>query len=144
MRVRRVVLALGAVTASAVLTAAPAFAGGPPVPAGCTFDQTDGVLSCITGSSTTTTTEGPFTTDGGVPVSTTFAGVTGLQLCDVSGTENWTGIGLDDVSFTETVTTTTTTQRHGLHGKLFSTSTTTSAPILDAVLSGDYECAFSS
>ena len=50
------------------------------------------MLTCVTTTSTTTTV-GPFTTDGNVSTSDTFGGFTGLQICnDLFGTAtpNWT------------------------------------------------------
>jgi hypothetical protein len=119
-------VAAAAAGVSLVAGAAPAFASGPPVPAGCTFDQAIGVETCVTATTGTTSTVGPFTTND-VPVSTTFAGVTGAQLCDliVPGL-SLTGIRLAGLTFDETTTTTTTIERHGLNGKVFDTSTTTS------------------
>jgi hypothetical protein len=123
------VLAIAA-GAFAVTGAAPAFADAPPVPPGCSFDQATGVETCVT-TTTTTSTAGPFYTTGFVPATTTFGGVTGQQICDLyegNGTP-WEYIRLSGLSLKETVTTTTTTERHGLNGKVFDTSTSTSTSL---------------
>jgi hypothetical protein len=123
-------VALGVVTASLVLGMAPAFAAGPPVPAGCSLTQ--GVLTCTT-TTTTTGTEGPFSTQGAfVPASTVFGDYTGAQICIATyGPEpaggDYTSLSLDNTYVTATVTTTTTRQSHGLHGKVFVTSSSTSS-----------------
>jgi hypothetical protein len=108
--------------------ATPAFAAGPPVPAGCTFDG--GVLTCVT-SAAAQTHLGPF--DPVAPV-TTVGGFTAAQICDLLNApfsadtiHVVTGPGF---LLTESVTTTTTTMRHGLHGKVFSTSSTAGNPTL--------------
>lgn len=132
MRVLRTgLVALGVVTASWVLGAAPAFASGPPVPAGCSFGQPPGVLSCSV-STNQTLTGGPFTTDE-VSASTVFGDFTGTQICtEVDGLPSqgvYTFIVMNNVTVTGVVTTTTTTQSHGLHGKVFGTSSSTSSSV---------------
>lgn len=112
--------------------AVPAFADGPPVPAGCTFNQATGVLSCVTSSSTTTTV-GPFTTNGFVAASTTFGRFTGAQICTAELGGSYAKILLTGALLTETVTTTTTTLQHGLHGKVFDTSTSTSTSLTNVI-----------
>jgi hypothetical protein len=129
---------------SLIMGAAPAFAAGPPVPAGCTFDQSDGVLTCVT-STTATMTAGPFSTPSYpalVSISVSVGGFTGLQICDAlsSPAIAWGRYAFSG-TFTETVTTTTTTEQHGhgLHSKVFATSTTTSAT-LDNAPDSAFEC----
>jgi hypothetical protein len=143
MNVRSVAVALAAAGALLAGGAAPAFASGPPVPAGCNFDQATSVLTCTT---TTTTQVGPITTTdqglgtglaGSTPVywnsvSTTFDGFTGQQLCNlfVGSGSNPTVIMMLNVDLA--VTTTTTTEGHGLNGKVFATSATTSLKVSSA------------
>ena len=104
-------------------------------PAGCSFNQATGVLTCSVVSQTTVT-DGPFTTTDFVPPSTLFGDFTGTQICDFrSGASSWIGTSLDDVTITGVVTTTTTTQRHGLHGKVFATSSFTSSSITNLTYS---------
>jgi hypothetical protein len=96
------------------------------------------VLTCIT-TTTTTTTAGPFSTNGEVPITTTFGGVvTGTQLC--GGGPDLDGVQLNDVYFNETVTTTTTTERHGLNGKVFNTSTATTPSFNSITSDGGVIC----
>jgi hypothetical protein len=132
MSIRHVVAAL-TVAGASLAGAAPALADGPPVPPGCSFDQATGVLTCVT-TTTTVSTVGPLTT-GGDP-SSTYGGVSGTQICDFyyGVSAPWTSISMTDVSLSETVTTTTTTERHGLHGKVFDTSTSTSTSLTGLVL----------
>jgi hypothetical protein len=137
MNIRLGVAALAVAGAAIITSAAPALASGPPVPPGCSFDK--GVLTCVT-TTTTTTTAGPFSTNGEVPITTTFGEVvTGTQLCP-SGAD---GVQLNDVYFNETVTTTTTTERHGLNGKVFNTSTATT-PSFNSVSNADNVICFAS
>lgn len=115
--------------ASLVMGAAPAFADGRPVPSGCSFDRAIGVLTCVT-TTTATSTVGPITTNGWVDASTTFGGFTGVEICDVGAfRESWKLIAMRGISLVETVSTTTTIERHGLHGKVFDTSTSTSTTL---------------
>jgi hypothetical protein len=100
----------------------------PKVPAGCTFDG--GVLTCVT-TAVTQTTDGPFTAP--TPVAT-LGGFTASQVCSTAvgrqsdyDTVQIVGPGL---FLTVSVTTTTTTMQHGLHGKLFRTSSVTGSPVL--------------
>jgi hypothetical protein len=117
--------------------AAPALAEGPRVPPGCSFGH--GVLTCVT-TRTTTTTVGPFETDGQFPASTTFAGLTGTQICDgFFHVPNAVLIDMDAYSFRKTVVTTTTTMRHGLSGRVFSTVTTSRAAY-GGLVSGGLSC----
>jgi hypothetical protein len=126
MSIRRILAALAVAGALLVAGAAPAFAAGPPVPAGCSFDQATGVLTCVT-TTTTTSAIGPFSTIGAVPVSTTFDGVTGQQIVNtVFPGFGCIEVALQNATFSATFMTTTTTERHGLHGKVFDTSTSTS------------------
>ena len=118
--------------------AVPAFAAGPPVPAGCAFDQATGVLTCIT-TTTSATTAGPFT--GGVIGNFTVGGFTAAQICAAAGMPDDEASYID-LTLTETVATTTTTERHGLHGKVFHTSTSTAGPSLSGV-QGQLSCASS-
>jgi hypothetical protein len=142
--IRKGLVALGVVAASWVVGAAPAFAEGPPVPAGCSFDQANGVLYCTT-TTTRTVTEGPFTTTF-VPVSTVFGDFTGLEICEAAfgpppypPPVTWEFIGfMFNVFVTGTVSTATTTQTHGLHGKVFATSSTSTFNALS--VSGGISC----
>ncbi len=121
---RAAVLAVAA--AAVAVPAMPAFASGPPAPPGCTFDQTTGVLTCRT-TTTTTSTIGPFSTNDFVPLNTTFDGVTGQQMIQATFDDTpCIAIFLNDATFDATFTTTTTTERHGLEGHVFDTSTSTS------------------
>lgn len=140
MNIRYVLVALATAGASLVIGAAPAFASGPPVPPGCSFDQ--GVLTCAT-TTTTTNTIGPFSTDGvSYLASDTFGGFTGEQICEVNtGIGGAISINMSGVTLAETVTTTTTTERHGLNGNVFNTSTSTSPPSLTGV-QGAIGCGF--
>jgi len=125
MNVRHGVTVLAAAGALLIAGASPALAEGPPVPPGCSFD--DGVLTCAT-STTTTTTAGPFTTDGQIGATETFADLTGEEICEgFFGVPDAVAVEFTELSFTENVTTTTTTKRHGLGGPVFSTETTTTA-----------------
>jgi hypothetical protein len=139
--VRSGLVAFGVVAASWVLGVAPALAAGPPVPAGCSFNQ--GVLTCTT-TTTGTGTEGPFNTQGVfVPASTVFGDYTGAQICIATyGSEPpggyYINLRLDNTYVAGTVTTTTTTENHGLHGKVFATSSSTSSASLS--ISGAVTC----
>ena len=127
VQVRYGLAALAIAGGALAASAAPALAAGPPVPPGCSFDQATGVETCVT-TTTTTTTYGPVSTSGSA--STTVGGVTGQQICTVAaGPGNYTSFNLSNIVLNETVTTTTTTQRHGLNGKVFSTSTATSTTL---------------
>jgi hypothetical protein len=139
--IRNGLVALGVVAASWVVGAAPAFATGPPVPAGCSFNQTTGVLTCTT-TRTTSVTEGPFNTQFAV-VDDVFGDYTGMQIC-IAALGNppsppWNILILDNVFVTDTLTTTTTTQNHGLHGKVFATSSTSSSALS---VTGGADCGF--
>jgi hypothetical protein len=106
-----------------------AFAEGPPVPAGCTFDQANGVLTCLA-TTTTTSNLGPFSTKGRtVPSSETFGGFTGVEICAYfyGGGGAATGIEFWLLTLTETTTTTTRTERHGLQGRVLDTSSVTTS-----------------
>jgi hypothetical protein len=136
MNIRHVLAASAVAGGLLVAGAAPAFAAsGPSLPAGCTFDQATGVETCVT-STSVTGTFGPFTTPGAhsggvVPGSDTFDGATGTQICDVyfGDSYTWSVVQFIAVSWVGTVTTTTTTERHGLNGKVFDTSTSQSASV---------------
>jgi hypothetical protein len=104
----------------------PAFADGPPVPAGCTFDQANGVRTCVV-TTTTTKNLGPFDSKGVVPSSTVFGGFTGEEICVFlygpgSGPNT---IQFSFLTLTATATVTTTTEGYGLAGKVFDTSSVT-------------------
>jgi hypothetical protein len=110
----------------------PAFAEGPPVPPGCTFDS--GVRTCVTKISGNINTLGSFNTgEQFVQASNVFGGLTGTQICDLllAGQpqlqHTWTSIRFrtPGESLTERTTTTTTDEGHGLHGEIFGTSTST-------------------
>jgi len=137
MRLRIAVAALAMAAASLVVGAGAASAD-PPVPAGCSFDQ--GVLTCST-STTVTETYGPFTTPGNgfVPVSTMFGPVSGLTVCQYLGS-NGPWIIVRNLTYSVDVTTTTTTQRHGLRGKIFESSPSESIGNLRVPLTSYIEC----
>ena len=137
MNLRRALVALAAAGALLVIGAAPALADGPPVPPGCSFDQATGVLTCVS-TTTTTSTAGPYSTDGPVPATTTFGGFTGTQLCALIPSGAIT-VSLSNLVLLESVTATTTTEQHGLHGKVFDTSTSTSA-VLTGLRGGSLSC----
>jgi hypothetical protein len=130
MSFRRVLVPLVVAGASLVIGAAPALAAGPPVPTGCTFDKATGVLTCVT--TTTSNTTVLANTGGFVSPPATVDGFTVQQVCDglVAGPSG-SAILLDLVNFTldVKVTTTTRTERNGLAGKVFDTSTATSSVI---------------
>jgi hypothetical protein len=128
MSFRRVLVPLVVAGASLVIGTTPAFAAGPPVPAGCTFDQAIGVLTCV--ATTTSNTTVPVNA-GFVYPPATVDGFTVQQVCDAIFGPTGTATGLDFVNVTldVSVATTTTTERHGLAGKLFDTSTATSSVI---------------
>ena len=134
------VLALGVVAGSLVVGAAPALAAkGPPVPAGCSFNQATGVLTCVTGT-TKTVSEGPFTTSGNLPATSKFGDFTGLQICSYFyPTTVATTVGLLNVPLKGTVTTTVTSESHGLGGKVFASSTSTSST-LTTITAGEITC----
>jgi hypothetical protein len=143
MKIRHVLAASALAGGLLAVGAAPAFAAGPPVPPGCTFDQATGVETCVT-TTAVTGTFGPFSTPstGDDPTSDTFDGATGLQLCDAEfGALPWAVIGMNSVSFTGTVTTTTTTERHGLNGEVFDTSTSKSASVNSLSADAQIGCA---
>jgi hypothetical protein len=103
----------------------PAFAEGPKVPSGCSFDR--GVLTCVT-ATTTPLSVGPVYA-GNLPVSTDFEGFTGAQICEFLGVPDAIVLDSNGVVLHGTVTTTTTTERHGLHGRVFDTSVATSTTL---------------
>jgi len=127
MKIRHVLVGLVAVGALSVVGVVPALAGGPKVPTGCSFNQ--GVLTCVSSTSTQNTI-GPLSTKQ-VPMSTTFDGFTGVQICDTAfGAAPYDFIAMLNVSLVEAVMTTTTTEAHGLHGSVFDTSTSTSTSLV--------------
>lgn len=133
----------GLVGAPAMLfaSATPALAEGPPVASNCTFDQATGVQTCVTTTAPITTTYGPFTTQGSVPVNTVFGVYTGKELCQlVYGTTPWLSISLSNVSYKVTTTTTTTTENHGLRGSVFSSSSTISIISFDGFIGPNPTC----
>ena len=98
---------------------------GPRVPPGCSFGH--GVLTCVT-TTTRTVNVGPFTTDGQIGASETFGGLTGEQICEgFFHIPDAVAVEFTELSFTKNVVRTTTTKRHGLHGRVFSTRTTSTA-----------------
>jgi hypothetical protein len=141
---RNGLVTLGVMAASCVVSASPALAAPKGPPAGCSLNKTTGVLTCTT-TTTKTVSEGPFNTPGAsistgvivagtlVPGSTVFGDFTGTQICTFAhpgtqvATPAWTA--LTNVEVNGVITTTTTTQRHGLHGKVFATSTSTSSSV---------------
>jgi hypothetical protein len=145
---RNGLVALGVMAASCVVGASPVLAAakGPQVPAGCSLNKTTGVLTCST-TTTTKVSEGPFNTLGAsigtsgivegtvVSTSTAFGDFTGTQICMFENTATqvttrvWTEVALTNVVVNGVITTTGTTQRHGLNGKVFATSTSTSLAI---------------
>jgi len=140
-------IGLAAVAAAAgaalVMGAAPAFASGPPVPAGCTFDQATGVETCVTTTSTSTNIW--INTDGDlIPASTrVYDGITGAQICTELGYGSGASeVGFYNAVFVDTTTTTTTSERHGLNGRVFNTSTSASQSFT-GVVSGSLGCAYS-
>jgi hypothetical protein len=76
-------------------------------------------------------TEGPFNT--AAFVNDVFGDYTGLQICIAKfgnpPSPPWVVIVLDNAFVTDTLTTTTTTQSHGLHGKVFATSSSSSSAL---------------
>jgi hypothetical protein len=139
MKIRRVLLTVMATGALLGAGAAPAFAAGPRVPAGCSFDQATGVLTCVS-TTTSDSTLGPFTSGGWVPAAETYGGFSGTQVCGGLGIRNTVQWGLDNLVFRVAVKTTTTTERHGLNGEVF--STVTSAPVVSllGLGTGTLEC----
>ena len=143
---RNGLVALGVMAASCVVAAAPVLAAPKGLPAGCSLNKTTGVLTCST-TTKTKVSEGPFNTPGAsvstsglvegtlVPVSTAFGDFTGNQICMFENTATqvttrvWTEVALTNVVVNAVITTTSTTQRHGLNGKVFATSTSTSLSI---------------
>jgi hypothetical protein len=135
--IRGVVVAVTAAGALLAGGATPAFAASAPkVPAGCSFDQAVGVLTC---TSTTTTQIGPMTTadqglgaagvyPGGTyywnSANTTISGFAPAQICKMFTGHLPTVFGLYLVVVD--IVTTTTTERHGLQGRVFETSSSTS------------------
>lgn len=130
MKIRHFLAAFAVAGAFLAAGAVPAFAAGPPVPAGCTFDQSDGVLTCVTATSTTNVTVGPVES-ASIMSPTTVGPFTITQLCDFHfmTSQIYTSAEFFDLTVTGTVTTTTTTERHGLAGKVFNTSTSTSSVV---------------
>jgi hypothetical protein len=125
MNVRHGLAVLGIAGSLLISGAAPAMAGGPRVPPGCSFGH--GVLTCVT-TRTTTTTVGPFTTDGQIGATETFGGLTGEEICEgFFHIPDAVAVEFTELSFTKNVVTATTTRRHGLSGRVFSTVTTTQA-----------------
>ena len=141
MNIRCILATLAMTGALLAAGAVPAFAGGPPVPPGCSFDQATGVLTCVT-ATTTASTIGPITTNGMVPADSTFDGFTGVQIC-IDGLGVPAGpsfVQFSDLVLGVTIATTTTTEQHGLHGKVFDTSTSTAPPSLNGSHSGSATC----
>ena len=150
---RNGMVALGVIAASCVVGASPALAAPKGLPAGCSLNKTTGVLTCST-TTTTKVSEGPFNTPGAfistseivegtlVPGSTVFGDFTGTQICmfENTGTQVTTGVwtALTNVVVNGVITTTTTTQRHGLNGKIFATSTSTSSSITNLTAGSPY------
>lgn len=148
MTVRRIVIALTVVGGSLVFASTTALAaGGPKVPAGCSFDKAQGVLTCVT-AATTTSQLGPETTAGlWVPASTTFDGISGTQICmavfgGIPGSSPATIEMQGSTYLTVATTVTTTTERSGMHGPVLSTSTSSATSLVGAV-SGSMGCGWS-
>ena len=144
MTVRRFLFALTVVGGSLVFGSAAAMAA-PKVPSGCTFDQ--GVQTCIA-STTTVAQVGPETTNAQfVPASTMFDGVAGTQICGAvfvgaAGGSPASRIEMSgDTYLNVSITVTTSTQRHGMNGPVFATSTTTTST-LSQVVAGTMGCAY--
>jgi hypothetical protein len=139
MNVRHGLAVLALAGSLLIAGAAPALAGGPPVPAGCSFGH--GVLTCVT-STTTTSTVGPFTTDGQIGATEMFGSLTGEEICEgFFGLPDAVAVEFTELSFTESVATTTTTRRHGLGGPVFATETTSDATFV-ARTGGGLNCFF--
>jgi hypothetical protein len=143
MTARRFLFALTVVGGSLVFGSATALAA-PKVPSGCTFDQ--GVQTCI--SSTTTVSQLPETTNSQfISASTMFDGISGSQICGAvfvgaAGGAPATRIEMDGSTFLDvSITVTTTTQRHGMNGPVFATSTSSTSS-LSQVVPGNMGCAF--
>jgi hypothetical protein len=143
MNTRHILAALAVAGALVTASASPALAQGPRVRSGCSFSR--GVLTCVT-ESTFKEVIGPFTTNGFVPASTTFDGITGAQIC-----ANFEGnalpfeqVNFDALVLDATFLRMTTTESHGLgNGKVFATSTSASLLSLDLGFpfgSGEFEC----
>lgn len=126
-------LAALAIVGGLVLGVAGTAAADPKVPDGCTFAK--GVLSCVTTSSSSKTL-GPISTTDYVTPSTTFGGVTAQQICDFQFPPpgQRTGVKFTDLTLDVIVTTTTTSERHGLNGKVFNSSSVDSARITRAIM----------
>jgi hypothetical protein len=141
MNIRRVLVALAVAGGLLVAGAAPALAAGPPVPAGCTFDQSDGVLTCVT-TTTGSGVIGPFNTNGQVPDYITFDGFTGAQICGAIGVNGAAQDNFTNLTVEAIVTTTTTTERHGLNGRVFYTSAsiTPLSLVQNGYVGGSYDC----
>src|SRR5882757_7923800 len=93
----------GAIAAAAVpVGALPAYAKGPPVPTGCTFNGSTGQTTCVTTQQSSTTEAGPIT----VSPSTIVNGSPAADLCH-GPSPNLVGVVL--LGVTETTTTTITT-----------------------------------
>lgn len=115
------VVGLGVLT----LGAGPASASGPPVPLNCTFDR--GIETCVT-SMNSTRIWGPYST-GTTPATTIFGDLTGVQICeDVNPFTSQLPVNLsfEQLTWQDVTTTTTTTLRQGLGGRLLDTSTLSS------------------
>jgi hypothetical protein len=145
MSVRRIVFALAVVGGSLVCTSTTALAVGPKVPPGCTFDQ--GRLTCTT-SSVTAGQLGPETTSSQfIPADTMFDGIAGSQICIAVfggiGISSPVSIEMDGNTYLDvTITTTTTTQRDGLNGKVVASSSSSTVS-LTQVLAGSMGCGWS-
>jgi hypothetical protein len=128
VKIRHLLAALATAGALLAAGAVPAFAAGPPVPNGCTFDQSDGVLTCVTATSTTPVTFSD--SSDAIIAPATVGPFTVEQFCDfVRGPGTYTETEFFDLTVNGTVTTTTATERHGLNGAVFNTSTSTSSVI---------------
>lgn len=140
MKIRHLLAAFAAAGALLAAGAVPAFAAGPPVPAGCTFDQSDGVLTCVTATSTTDVTVGPVES-ASITSPTTVGPFTITQFCDFADqtSQIYTHAQFFELTVTGTVTTTTSTERHGLAGEVFNTSTSTSS-VVTAVSDAGLAC----
>lgn len=150
MQLGRAFVILGSAAACLAASATAAAASGPPVSLGCTFvraadaagqNGTTGVETC-TSRSEDSLLIGPFSTNGVVPGTTTFDGITGADICrsffgEDTPFTNW--VSLDDVLLNVHVLTVTTTQRHGLHGAVFNTTTATYRYVFN-IAGGGFGC----
>jgi hypothetical protein len=65
-----------------------------------------------------------------------FGDFTGVDICNFLSHPNAIGIAFAGLSFSGFVTTTTTTEAHGLHGKVFATSSATTKSLVEVSIGG--------